>query len=142
MGDFINGIKAAVDLDFTEAIYAGAKTARVDRRLSLEALRHMALAVKERIVALAKRVEDGCCDCEDGKVWRETRATDPQHSVLWLDHVWERCRCPCHKHETTRPELPPKGRTQIEMDDDEYERMRAALGSKWEWQGLVRIWER
>ena len=33
----------------------------------------------------------------------------------------------------------PAGRTRIEMDSEEYERMRDALGSDWEWRGLVRM---
>lgn len=33
----------------------------------------------------------------------------------------------------------PPGRTIVEMDTVEYERMRASLGEQWEWQGLVRI---
>lgn len=35
----------------------------------------------------------------------------------------------------------PSGRTVVEMDTSEYERMRDALGEGWEWRGLVRIRE-
>ena len=35
----------------------------------------------------------------------------------------------------------PDGRTCIEMDTSEYERMRDALGSEWEWRGDVSIRE-
>lgn len=33
--------------------------------------------------------------------------------------------------------IAPDGRTCIEMDNAEYERMRDALGDEWEWQGDV-----
>jgi hypothetical protein len=36
--------------------------------------------------------------------------------------------------------IPPVGRTRVEMDDTEYERMRDALGSDWEWRGTMSIW--
>ena len=34
---------------------------------------------------------------------------------------------------------PAEGRTQVEMDSIEYERMRDALGADWEWRGMVQI---
>lgn len=86
--DFTLGVRFAATLDLTEAIFAGAKATGASKRLSMHDLRQMSLAAKERIMALALRIESGCCNCDDG--W------------FYDGFNRDRCDCTCHSRETTR----------------------------------------
>lgn len=102
----LDGLRMAAELDFYEAILAGARFTGASKRLSMHDIRHMSLAVRERIVAAQRRVETGCCACSDGWVERDATPRDQQWAVIGLERVHEQCRCSCHTRETTRIEDP------------------------------------